>query len=197
VLSILRATAADGDGILACLSAAFAEYRDDYTSGAHADTVLTTESITKRLQEMTVFVATRASGEIVGTIACSMVNAEEGHIRGMAVLPASRGTGIAARLFMQAESHFRERNYKRISLDTTAPLETAIRLYERFGLFLRGRSKISLACRSWNTSKRFSAWKRVAWASRPLLRQHAHFPFEDPRMPTDWNCFLALPNGIR
>lgn len=138
-MSIRRATPEDADGILACLSAAFAEHRDDYTSGAYANAVLTTESTTKRLQEMTVFVATRASGEIVGTIACSIVNAEEGHLRGMAVLPASRGTGIAARLLIQAESHFRERNCKRINRDTTAPLETAIRLYERFGFLPSGK----------------------------------------------------------
>ncbi|PYU08830.1 MAG: hypothetical protein DMG34_00935 [Acidobacteria bacterium] len=35
---------------------------------------------------------------------------------------------------MRAESHFREGNCKRVTLDTTAPLESAIRLYERFGL---------------------------------------------------------------
>jgi RimJ/RimL family protein N-acetyltransferase len=35
---------------------------------------------------------------------------------------------------MRAESHFREGNCKRVTLDTTAPLERAIRLYERFGL---------------------------------------------------------------
>ena len=71
--SIREATAEDGSGILACLSAAFAEYRDSYTLGAFADTVLTAESITRRLREMTVFVATRASGEIVGTIACGVL----------------------------------------------------------------------------------------------------------------------------
>jgi ribosomal-protein-alanine N-acetyltransferase len=88
---------------------------------------------------MTVFVATGESGEIVGTIACGIVSAGEGHIRGMAVLPASRGIGIAARLLIQTESHFREENCKRISLDTTAPLETAIRLYERFGFVPSGK----------------------------------------------------------
>ena len=139
MVSLRRAIPEDADGILACLSAGSAEYYDDCTSGAYADTVLTTESITKRFQEMTVFVATRASGEIVGTIGCGIVNAEEGHIRGMTVLPASRGTGIAARLLNLAEAHFRERNCKRISLDTTAPLETAIRLYERFGFLPSGK----------------------------------------------------------
>jgi GNAT superfamily N-acetyltransferase len=138
-VSIRKSTAEDASGILACLSAAFEEYRDNYTSGAFANTVLTAETIAVRLQEMTVFVATETSGEIVGTIACSMVDTEEGHIRGMAVVPASQGTGVATRLLMQAESHFRGSNCKRISLDTTALLERAIRLYQRFGFSPSGK----------------------------------------------------------
>ena len=58
-----KATAEDASGILACLSAAFQEYRDSYTSGAFAETVLTADTLAKRLQEMTVFVATEESGE--------------------------------------------------------------------------------------------------------------------------------------
>jgi GNAT superfamily N-acetyltransferase len=138
-VSIRKSTGQDASGILACLSAAFEEYRDNYTSGAFANTVLTAETIAVRLQEMTVFVATETSGEIVGTIACSMVDTEEGHIRGMAVVPASQGTGVATRLLMQAESHFRGSNCKRISLDTTALLERAIRLYQRFGFSPSGK----------------------------------------------------------
>ena len=136
---IRKATAEDASGILACLSAAFQEYRDSYTSGAFAETVLTADTLAKRLQEMTIFVATEESGEIVGTIACGIVNAAEGHIRGMAVVPASQGSGIAAQLLIRAESHFRERNCRRITLDTTAPLERAMRLYERFGFAPSGR----------------------------------------------------------
>jgi ribosomal protein S18 acetylase RimI-like enzyme len=136
---IRKATREDATGILACLSAAFEQYRDSYTSAAFTDTVLTVETIAKRLQDMTVFVATDKSGEIVGTIACGIVNAEEGHIRGMAVVPAFQGSGIAAQLLMRAEWHFREGNCKKISLDTTSPLERAIRLYERFGFSPSGK----------------------------------------------------------
>ena len=132
-MSVRKATSADASSILACLSAAFEVYRDSYTPAAFADTILTPERMQKRLQEMTVFVATEKSGEIVGTIACSVVNPEEGHIRGMAILPTAQGSGIAARLLTRAEAHFRQRNCKRISLDTTAPLTRAIRFYERSG----------------------------------------------------------------
>jgi ribosomal protein S18 acetylase RimI-like enzyme len=126
-------------GILACLSAAFEVYRDSYTPAAFADTILTPETMQRRFQEMTVFVATENSLEIVGTIACSVVHPEEGHIRGMAILPTAQGSGIAARLLARAEAHFRQRNCKRISLDTTAPLTRAIRFYERSGFSPSGK----------------------------------------------------------
>ena len=138
-MSIRKATTADACGIIACLSAAFEVYRDSYTLAAFADTVLTPETIQRRLQEMTVFVETQESGVIVGTIACSVVNLEEGHIRGMAVLPTAQGSGVAGRLLAHAEAYFRQRNCERISLDTTAPLKKAIRFYKRSGFSPSGK----------------------------------------------------------
>jgi N-acetylglutamate synthase-like GNAT family acetyltransferase len=137
--SVRKATSADACGILGCLSAAFEVYRDSYTPAAFADTILTPETMQRRFQEMTVFVATEKSGEIIGTIACGVVNPEEGHIRGMAILPTAQGTGVAARLLTQAQTHFREKNCTRISLDTTAPLKRAIRFYERSGFSPSGK----------------------------------------------------------
>ena len=138
-MSIRKATSTDACGILACLCAAFEVYRDSYTPAAFADTILTPETLQGRFQEMTVFVATGESGEIVGTIACNVIHPEEGHIRGMAVLPVSQGSGIAARLLAHAEAHFRQRNCKRISLDTTSPLTRAIRFYIRSGFSPSGK----------------------------------------------------------
>jgi len=139
LVPIRKATSADSSGILACLSAAFEVYRDSYTPAAFADTTLTAETLRGRFQEMTIFVATEESGEIVGTIACGLVRPEEGHIRGMAILPSAQGTGVAARLLTHAEAHFREHDCKRISLDTTTPLRRAIRFYERSGFSPSGK----------------------------------------------------------
>ena len=136
---VREATTAETSGILVCLSAAFEVYRGSNTPAAFADTVLTPETLRRRLQEMTVFVATEKSGEIVGTIAYSVVNTEEGHIRGMAILPSAQGSGIAARLLTHAEAYFRQRNCARISLGTTAPLKRAIRFYERSGFSTSGK----------------------------------------------------------
>ena len=139
LISIRKATDEDAGDILTCLAAAFAEYRESYSPGAFRDTVLTAETIAERLREMTLFVATGESGKVVGTIACAVVSEHEGHIRGMAVVPESQGSGIARRLLMQAEAYFRERNCTRISLDTTTPLKRAILVYEKFGFSPSGK----------------------------------------------------------
>jgi hypothetical protein len=54
---IRMATFADWTGILECLSLAFAPYRDRYTPEAFAETVLTPETVHRRMSEMTFFVA--------------------------------------------------------------------------------------------------------------------------------------------
>ncbi len=139
LISIREATYKDARGILACLKAAFEEFREAYTPGVFIDTVLTTETLQERLKTMSVFVAVNSDDEVVGTIACGVVTAEEGHLRGMAVLPTMRGTGIAAQLLSHAESELRRRNVERITLDTTEPLHRAMRFYEKHGYRRTGK----------------------------------------------------------
>ncbi len=136
--SIRRAEPGDATGILACLGSAFEPYRRDYTPGAFEDTVLTRETIQQRLAEMCVFVAVSEAGEIVGTIACQLNAEGEGHLRGMAVLPESQGSGVAAVLLRTAEAWLRERDCRRITLDTTRPLRRAIRFYVTNGFRASG-----------------------------------------------------------
>jgi N-acetylglutamate synthase-like GNAT family acetyltransferase len=139
--SIRKATSKDAPGILACLSAAFEDYRGSYTPAAFLDTVLTPATIEQRLQEMFVFAAADESGQIIGTVACKVIDKEEGHIRGMAVLPTWQGAGVAAQLLACAESQLGEKNCSRITLDTTEPLKRAIRFYERDGFRPSGKVK--------------------------------------------------------
>jgi GNAT superfamily N-acetyltransferase len=127
---IRSADAADAEGILDCLRVAFEPYRESYTPLAFADTVLSAETIGQRLAEMTVLVAVDTRGAIVGTIGWSLVSADEGHIRGMAVRPDHLGKGVAQRLLDTVESALRRQGCIRITLDTTRPLERAIRFYE-------------------------------------------------------------------
>ena len=131
---IRRANIADTTGILLCLGAAFQEFRRDYTPEAFADTVLSEATIAKRLREMIVLVAEQ--GGVVGTIACFR-HGDEGHLRGMAVLPVLRGRGVAEQLLAAAEAELAD--CARVTLDTTAPLRRAIRFYEKHGYRATGR----------------------------------------------------------
>lgn len=138
-ISIRSATTNDAPEILACLQAAFAPYRDFYTPAAYLDTVLTPEILQERLASMQVYVAHNTSGQIVGTIACQVIGSGEGHLRGTAVLPTCQGTGIAAQLLTHAEAELRRQHCSRVTLDTTEPLERAMRFYEKFGFRRSGK----------------------------------------------------------
>lgn len=137
--SIRKATVEDTQGILECLRAAFEKYRHAYTPGAFLDTVLTPETLLERLANMTVFVATTPLGQVVGTVADNVIRTGEGHIRGMAVRPAWQGTGVATQLLGRVEWELREKQCIRISLDTTEPLQRAMRFYERNGYRRSGK----------------------------------------------------------
>src|SRR5258708_24880348 len=112
--AVRKATVADSAEILECLHEAFEPYREAYTPGAFADTVLTSESLEQRLSTMSIFVATTMNEEIIGTIGCNQVDKREGHIRGMAVRTAWHGSGAARRLLDTAEVELRARGCQRI-----------------------------------------------------------------------------------
>jgi ribosomal protein S18 acetylase RimI-like enzyme len=139
MFSIRRATSEDVAQVLACLRAAFEDYRKQYTPEGFLDTVLTPETFQERLEAMIVFAAVNDSGEVAGTIACNLVSAAEGHLRGMAVLPSLRGSGIAGQLLRHAEEELRSRKCARITLDTTEPLQRAMGFYEKHGYRRSGK----------------------------------------------------------
>jgi ribosomal protein S18 acetylase RimI-like enzyme len=136
---IRRATALDASGILNCLAAAFEPYRTSYTPAAYLDTVLSAETISQRLQWMHVFVAVRSTGEVIGSIACAIADSNEGHLRGMAVMPQFQGHKIAESLLQAAEEELRRLGSSRITLDTTEPLLRAVRFYESHGYRRSGK----------------------------------------------------------
>jgi ribosomal protein S18 acetylase RimI-like enzyme len=140
-ITIRQATTADADGVLECLRAAFAPFRDAYTDAAYDDTVLTDGSLRDRLADMTVLVALDGSGRVIGTIAYKVSGDGEGHLRGMAVLPECQGHGMADQLLERAEAELRKENCSLISLDTTEPLQRAMRFYERHGYRRSGRTQ--------------------------------------------------------
>jgi len=136
---IREAVAPDADGIVECLRGAFEPFRASYTAQAFSDTVPTREEIERRLSSMQVYVAVTETDQVVGTIACTLMNRDEGHIRGMAVDRTRQGSGIATQLLGAAEATLIARGCSRVTLDTTAPLERAVRFYERNGFQATGR----------------------------------------------------------
>jgi len=138
-VSIRSATADDAEAVLTCLRLAFEPFRASYTSDAYRDTVPTLDAIHARLASMCVLVAVSPDGEIVGTIAAQRAGPNEGHLRGMAVRPGWQGAGVADRLLEAAERTVVDWNCSCLSLDTTEPLQRAIRFYLRHGFRASGR----------------------------------------------------------
>jgi GNAT superfamily N-acetyltransferase len=137
-VKIRRAEERDAQAILHCLRTAFAPFEHLYTPEGYRDTVLTKQTVFDRLANMTLFVA-EAEGEVVGTIGCNLVNAEEGHIRGMAVLPDWQGQQVAQQLLDAVLKELAAARCARVTLDTTAPLVRAMRFYERNGFGRSGK----------------------------------------------------------
>jgi ribosomal protein S18 acetylase RimI-like enzyme len=140
-VTIRPATLSDTGGILACLRAAFEPFHDAYTEAAYKDTVLTEATLRDRLADMMVLVALDPSGGIIGTLAYRVSSDTEGHLRGMAVSPECQGHGLADQLLDHAEAALMKDGCSRISLDTTEPLERAMRFYERHGYQRSGRTQ--------------------------------------------------------
>ena len=138
-LKLRQAQPEDGKAILSCLLAAFAPYREQYTALAFADTVLDQSTLESRMRSMHVLVAD-LDGEIVGTIAGSVSGDGEGHLRGMAVLPRCQGTGVAGQLLRQIEDWSQAQLCHRITLDTTLPLQAAMKFYLKHGYSPSGRT---------------------------------------------------------
>ena len=57
---------------------------------------------------------------------------------GMAVAPGWQGSGVAAALLEAAEDQLRQAGCTRVTLDTTEPLQRAIRFYTRHGYAATG-----------------------------------------------------------
>lgn len=130
-LTIRFAGAKDAPAVARVLYESFAEFKALYTDGAFAATALSAEQILNRMQEGPVWVALRDEA-VVGSVAAVAKGASV-YIRGMAVLPAARGSGAGATLLRTVENWAVREGYGRLYLSSTPFLTSAIRLYEGFG----------------------------------------------------------------
>jgi N-acetylglutamate synthase-like GNAT family acetyltransferase len=114
------------------LQQAFAEFEALYTIDGFAATVISQADVARRMDEGPVWVALR-NATIAGT-ASAVLKGERGlYVRGVAVVPQSRGSGIASALLREVESFARTENCRRMFLTTTPFLDSAIQLYKRWG----------------------------------------------------------------
>jgi GNAT superfamily N-acetyltransferase len=128
---IRLATPADAAAISHVLYESFVEFKPLYTSGGFSATALFAEQVLERMNEGPIWIASR-DGIAVGTIA-AVAKGESAYIRGMAVLPSARGSGVAPALLREAEKWAASKGFRHVFLSTTPFLTAAIRFYEKSG----------------------------------------------------------------
>ena len=121
----------DAVAIAAVLYDSFREFRSLYTDGGFAATTLDANGIRARMDEGPVWLATRENVAI-GTVA-AVLDHESLYIRGLAVLPTARGSGVGEALMAEVEHHAASIGCRRLFLSTTPFLTSAIGLYEKLG----------------------------------------------------------------
>ena len=121
----------DAPAIAAVLRASFLEFKSLYTEGGFVATTPGAEQVLARMREGPVWLALR-EGVVMGTVAAVVID-ESVYLRGMAVLPAARGSGAGTALLRHVEGWSAGQHRDRIFLSTALFLDSAIRLYERFG----------------------------------------------------------------
>jgi GNAT superfamily N-acetyltransferase len=121
----------DAPAIASLLHASFVEFRPLYTAAGFEATAITAEEVLVRLSEGPVWVAFWKDS-LCGTVAAVPRGAAL-YVRGMAVLPNVRGQGVGETLLKAVEAFAQEHGHTTLLLTTTPFLDSAIRLYERFG----------------------------------------------------------------
>jgi GNAT superfamily N-acetyltransferase len=137
-IKIRPAVEADAAAVAACLERGFAPYREFYSPAAFSDTVPDAAGVRLRLRQMHVLVAT-VGEEIVGTVSGTS-SGVTAHLRGMAVVPEWHGQSVAAKLLGAIEHWARSRGSTGVTLDTTLPLQAAMKFYEKNGYRRSGRT---------------------------------------------------------
>jgi len=125
------------------LHEAFVEFKSLYTDGGFSATTPDPAQILVRMNEGPAWLAMH-SDIALGTVA-ALVKAQSAYIRGMAVLPSARASGVGAALLRHVEDWAASQGCSRLFLNTTPFLSAAIRLYEKFGFRRTGEGPQELA----------------------------------------------------
>ena len=138
-IRIRKAKHRDATAIESLLYESFLEHERAYTPEAFHITTPGKRQIESRIKQGTVWVALHTN-VIAGTVSVHP-EGEALHIRSMAVRPSMRGRGIGKLLLQRVEKFASANRYKRLILNTTPFLASAIRLYERFGFRATGSER--------------------------------------------------------
>jgi GNAT superfamily N-acetyltransferase len=138
-IRIRKAKHGDAAAIKSLLYESFLEYERAYTPEAFRITTPEKREIESRIKHWTVWIALHAD-VVVGTVSAHP-EGEALHIRSMAVRPSMQGRGIGKLLLPRVEKFASANAYKRLVLNTTPFLASAIRLYERFGFRATGSER--------------------------------------------------------
>jgi putative acetyltransferase len=136
-VQLRRARAGDEISISSVLLEAFREYLPQYTPKGFAATTPSPSEVLRRMEEGPVWLAMIESA-IVGTVSAVLRGDHALYIRGMAVLPETRGQQIAKLLFEVIEEYAKGNGCTKLVLSTTPFLDRAIGLYERLGFVRTG-----------------------------------------------------------
>lgn len=128
---IRPAIPADAGSISRVLLDSFLAFKQYYSEKAFEATTVAEAEVLLRMKEGCVWVALKDE-DIIGTVA--VVKKEEDlYIRGMSVLPESRGSRAGWMLLEAVEKYAVENNVIGLLLSTTPYLSAAIHLYKKFG----------------------------------------------------------------
>ena len=130
-VDIRKAGLSDAKYISVILSAAFHEFKHQYTSQAYEATVILPEAIKERMKAGVFWVVT-VNNEPLGTVSAT-IKKDICYIQSMAVAPKGRERKIGLLLLNTLESYAVQNNCKSLLLSTTPFLKKAISLYEKFG----------------------------------------------------------------
>ena len=130
-MRIRTAVPDDVPAIASTLHRAFLEFEPLYTPEAFVATISSPGRIRLRLSEGPIWVALQGA-VVIGTVSVAP-KGDALYVRGMAVDPVARGSGIGRELMKRIEEYATERGFRRLYLSTTPFLIGAIRLYENCG----------------------------------------------------------------
>jgi putative acetyltransferase len=132
-VEVREIVAADVPEAVALVRAVLAEFGLRFGDGSTTDAELEGLPASYATRGGRFWVARDAAGALIGTAGVMPLSPEEVELRKMYLAPAARGLGLGRRLLELSTAFGRSLGARRMVLDTTDKMTSAIALYERSG----------------------------------------------------------------